>query len=487
MPVDTVRILKLNDAPIRSDGEYVLYWMVAARRTRYNSALDRALEIAEEVGQPLLIFEPLRVGYEWASARFHRFLIEGMVDNARACADAGVAYYPYVEPEAGAGRGLLQRLAERASAVVTDDFPSFFLPRMVREAARSIPKAFEAVDGNGILPMRQASRAFPTAHQFRRFLHPELLEHLTHPPVPDPLGDAGGPIASPAKDILTTWPAADLDALSGPGGLNDLAIDHDVQPVDWLPGGPASADDRLQRFLDHRLDQYAELRNQPGADGTSSLSPFLHFGHIATHEVVERVLDREEWSPDRIEEGARGKRSGWWGISESGEGFLDELVTWRELGFNNAANDSRFDQYDGLPEWARRTLAEHADDRREHLYGQETLEAAETHDELWNAAQRQLAIEGRIHGYLRMLWGKKILQWSATPQDAFAVMVELNNKYALDGRDPNSYSGISWVLGRYDRPWGPERPIFGKVRYMTSENTARKFDVREYLEQYGSW
>jgi deoxyribodipyrimidine photo-lyase len=487
MPVDTARILKLNDAPVATGGEYVLYWMVAARRTRYNWALDRALELAQEVGQPLLVFEPLRIGYEWASARFHGFLIEGMMDNARACEEAGVGYYPYVEPEVGAGRGLLRRLSERASVVVTDDFPAFFLPRMVRAAAEMVPRAFEAVDGNGILPMRQAGRAYPTAHQFRRFLHAEILEHLTHPPARDPLRGAHGAVATPAREVLTEWPVADLDALSGPRGMDDLPIDHDVQPVDGLSGGAVSADDRLQRFLDHRLYQYAELRNRPGEDGTSWLSPFLHFGHIATHEIVERVLEREEWSPDRVEEGARGKRSGWWGISESGEGFLDELVTWRELGFNNAAHDSLFDQYEGLPEWARRTLAEHAYDRREHLYDRTTLEAAETHDELWNAAQRQLASEGRIHGYLRMLWGKKILQWSATPQEAFAVMVELNNKYALDGRDPNSYSGISWVLGRYDRPWGPERPIFGKVRYMTSENTARKFDVSEYLEQYGSW
>jgi deoxyribodipyrimidine photo-lyase len=380
----------------------------------------------------------------------------------------------------------LAALADRASVVVTDDFPAFFIPNMVRAAADSVRRTFEAVDTNGLLPLRLAARAFPTAHQFRRFLHRELPPLLIDPPAREPLQAVPpGPVDVP-DDILARWPVADLDALLGPDGLSTLPIDHDVAPVEQV-GGAVAGDDQLQRFLDHRYDQYAEARNDPSQDGTSGLSPYLHFGHISAHEVLERVLEREEWSPDRIEDGAQGKRAGWWGIGEQGEAFLDELVTWRELGFNNATHDPLFDQYDGLPEWARRTLAEHSDDGREHRYALDALDAADTHDQLWNAAQRQLATEGRIHGYLRMLWGKKILKWSASPQEAFAAMEELNNRYALDGRDPNSYSGISWVLGRYDRPWGPERPVFGKVRYMTSKNTARKFDVREYVERYGSW
>jgi deoxyribodipyrimidine photo-lyase len=163
---------------------------------------------------------------------------------------------------------------------------------------------------------------------------------------------------------------------------------------------------------------------------------------------------------------------------------LDELITWRELGFNLAWQRTDYDRYESLPDWAQSTLAKHARDRRPKLYDLAQFERAETHDPLWNAAQRQLVCEGRIHHYLRMLWGKKILEWSATPQDALAVMIELNNKYALDGRDPNSYSGVFWVLGRYDRAWGPERPIFGKIRYMSSENTTRKLHVAGYLAKY---
>jgi deoxyribodipyrimidine photo-lyase len=179
-----------------------------------------------------------------------------------------------------------------------------------------------------------------------------------------------------------------------------------------------------------------------------------------------------------------GRREGWWGADANVEAFLDQLVTWREIGFNMCAHAADYDSYESLPEWAKKTLARHARDPRPALYSREQLERAGTHDRLWNAAQRQLLTEGIIHNYLRMLWGKKILEWSPTPMDALATMIELNNKYALDGRDPNSYSGIFWILGRYDRPWGPERPIFGTVRYMSSDNTAKKLKVRNYLEKY---
>jgi deoxyribodipyrimidine photo-lyase len=171
-------------------------------------------------------------------------------------------------------------------------------------------------------------------------------------------------------------------------------------------------------------------------------------------------------------------------MSEAAEGFLDELITWRELGFNMCWQNPDYDQYESLPAWAQATLADHETDIRHHAYSRDEFEQAATHDELWNAAQNQLLTEGRMHNYLRMLWGKKIFEWSATPRDALDTMIDLNNRYALDGRDPNSYSGIFWVLGRYDRAWGPERPIFGKIRYMTSENTARKVRVRDFIEKY---
>jgi deoxyribodipyrimidine photo-lyase len=176
--------------------------------------------------------------------------------------------------------------------------------------------------------------------------------------------------------------------------------------------------------------------------------------------------------------------NGFWNLGVNAEAFMDQLMTWREIGFNMCARQDNYDRYDSLPDWAKKTLKDHAKDKRPYVYTLEEFESARTHDSLWNAAQRQLVAEGRIHNYLRMLWGKKILHWTQSPQEALEVMIHLNNKYALDGRDPNSYSGIFWVLGRYDRAWGPEREIFGKIRYMTSESTRSKFSVKGYLQRY---
>ena len=233
-----------------------------------------------------------------------------------------------------------------------------------------------------------------------------------------------------------------------------------------------------------KLDRYGEDRNEPDVDGASGLSPYLHFGHVGAHEVWHELVKREQWSVSRLKK-VNGSREGFWNMSPAAESFLDEFLTWRELGFNQCATrPTVYDQYEGLPPFALTTLKEHEADLRPHHYSLAELEQAQTHDKLWNAAQTQLLREGRMHNYLRMLWGKKILEWSPTPRDALARLIELNNKYALDGRNPNSYSGIFWVLGRFDRAWGPEREIFGKVRYMSSDNTARKLSVTRYLKRY---
>jgi len=480
----TIRCRDLNHKDGRSGGSFVLYWMVAARRASWNFALDRALQLAGELGQPVLIFEALRADYPWANARLHRFAVQGMVSNRESFGRAGLTYYPYVEPVAGAGKGLLEALAAFASAIVTDDTPGHFDPNHLAAAASRVPVRLEAVDSNGVLPLRATEQVFSSAYQFRRFLHRALPEHLLEMPAPKPLSGRKQLQAVVPTEIAKRWPEADLDYLTnGPVESALAMVDGTVGPVE-TSGGEKAARSLLRRFLARGLAPYGEARNVPDADGTSGLSPYLHFGHISAHEVVESVLRHEDWSPARADDDARGKREGWWGLSPSAESFLDELITWRELGYNMAAHAPDYERYESLPAWARRTLAEHAADRRPHLYSLEEFEMSATHDPLWNAAQRQLVTEGRIHGYLRMLWGKKILEWTRSPEEALNVMVELNNTYALDGRDPNSYSGIFWVLGRYDRPWGPERPVFGKIRYMSSENTARKVGVSKYMERY---
>jgi deoxyribodipyrimidine photo-lyase len=251
-----------------------------------------------------------------------------------------------------------------------------------------------------------------------------------------------------------------------------------------MRGGHLHARTRMRDFIGRKLALYGEKRNQPELDVASGLSPYLHFGHIGVHEIFAELAKREKWKPGKISLRANGSREGWWNMSAGTESFLGELITWREVGYNFSVHREDYGKYESLADWVRKTLGEHAKDEREYVYSLEEFEQARTHDPLWNAAQTQLVREGIIHNYLRMLWGKKILQWTRSPQEAAEFMIHLNNKYALDGRDPNSYSGIFWVLGRYDRPWAPVRPVFGSIRYMSSENTARKVSVKNYIKKY---
>jgi len=490
VPADTlsvppIRIRRLVDGKPDPAGRYVLYWMIAFRRTRYNFALQRAVEWSRDLSRPLVVLEALGCAYPWASDRHHAFVIDGMRDNAARFGRAGVVYLPYVEPRRGAGRGLFARLAKEACVVVTDDYPEFALPRLVARAAGLVRVRFECVDGNGLLPLADTPRVFGTAFAFRRHAQTRLPVHLDSLPRADPLRSLPRRRKPSLGTVPRRWPPARLKKLGRPGGLSALPIDHAVAPVAETTGGSAAARRRLRRFIAHGLSRYARERNHPDAGATSGLSPYLHFGHIASHEVFLAVVKGTRWSAATVGK-ARGRRAGWWRLDASREAFLDQLVTWRELGFNMSRNRPGHARYDALPPWALGTLETHASDERDPVYGRGQFEAARTHDPVWNAAQTQLVREGTIAGYLRMVWGKKILEWSRSPRAAVAIMIALNDKYALDGRDPNSYSGIFWCLGRYDRPWGPERPIFGKVRFMTTAGALRKTRMKEWLSRFGA-
>ena len=472
----------MNAAPVRISGDYVLYWMIAARRATSNFGLQRAVEHAVALRKPLLVFEALQVDHKWASARFHQFVIDGMRDNAAAFQAANVRYYPYLERSRGESNGLLAALAANAAVVVTDEFPCFFLPRLVTAAAAAVDVALEAVDSNGVLPLRATAQVFPTAYAFRRVLQKELPSHLQNRPLADPLEQAPRTtLATLPAEVPPAWPHA-LDWLDAGGNVQALPIDRRVRAVETR-GGAVAARQRLAQFLTIDFPRLASGRNHPDEDFSSRLSPYLHWGHLSAHDVFDALMAREGWL-GHLPSKATGAKEGWWGVSAAAEAFLDELITWRELGYNLTSKQDDYDLFESLPPWALRSLELHESDEREFVYELAEFERAQTHDPLWNAAQRQLITEGRIHNYLRMLWGKKILEWSATPREALATMIELNNKYALDGRNPNSYSGIFWVLGRYDRPWHPERPVFGVIRYMSSENTARKMRVKEYVRKF---
>jgi deoxyribodipyrimidine photo-lyase len=356
---------------------------------------------------------------------------------------------------------------------------------MVSVVSTKLGVLLEKIDSNGLLPMRAVDRVFPTAYAFRRFLQKELPAYLNEKPKPDPLRRVMlKPLRSLSGEVSKRWPRATGKILKGGATvLSTLSIDHRVGVAPFA-GGSLEAKMVLKAFLNKRLSRYGEDRNQPEQEVTSGLSPYLHFGHISAHEVFHKIAGKEEWSLAHLSSRTNGARSGWWGMGEPAEAFLDQLVTWRELGFNMSWQEKDHERYESLPHWARTTLERHARDRRPYLYTAGQFERAQTHDPLWNAAQTQLLKEGRVHNYLRMLWGKKILHWSSSPRNALKIMIDLNNKYALDGRDPNSYSGIFWILGRYDRAWGPERSVFGKVRYMSSANTQRKLHAKEYLKRW---
>ena len=316
--VPALRVESCNSAPVEPGGDHVVYWMIASRRVGWNFALERAADWAKELEKPLLVLEALRCGYRWASDRHHAFILQGMADNARRLGRTRVGYHPYVERRAGAGKGLLEALAKRAAVVVTDDYPGFFLPRMVAAAGERMPVRLEKVDSNGLLPLAAAEKTYKRAVDFRRLLQKTLPRHLDEFPRPSAL--VGAPL--PAFDRLPTtitrrWPAADVEDLaSDPNCLAELPIDHDVSPVVYA-GGEVAGGKVLERFLDRRLERYAEGRRDVRDRATSELSPYLHFGHVSAHEVFSAVADREGWDPGQLFHKATASRSGWWGSPPS--------------------------------------------------------------------------------------------------------------------------------------------------------------------------
>ncbi len=473
--VPASRVRTLNDLSVRSDAGYVLYWSTAYRRVESNFALQRAADWARHLGLPLVVLSALRLDYRWASDRFHAFILDGIADLERQYGSTNALHFSYVETENGAGKGLLAALAADAAVVVVDDAPIFFLPSMTAVAATRVPVSMEGVDHNGLLPLRASDRVFLRAHDLRRHLQRSLPDHLDDFPSDARLQELPVPASGLLDEVRARWPSPPPDR----DLVRAMPLDHSVLATPLI-GGPTAGSALLERFVAERLDRYGD-RNHPDEEVSSGLSPYLHFGNVSPHQVFNAVSAAEGWSLESIGEKANGSREGWWGMSAAAEGFLDQLVTWRELGYRSAALVPDNERYEALPQWAQQTLAEHAGDPREYVYTLEQFGAAETHDEIWNAAQRELLSTGVIHNYLRMVWGKKILEWTRSPREAHDIMFELNNRYALDGRDPNSVSGIHWVLGRYDRPWGPERAVFGKIRYMSSEATRRKLRMKRYL------
>jgi deoxyribodipyrimidine photo-lyase len=422
------RVQLLNAARFRESARYVLYWAQVNRRVASNHGLAHAVELANRARLPVLFYEGLTYDYPHASDRLDAFILEGVPATERQLQRLGIGYVFYHRRKRSDPNDVLYRLAKDAAAVVTDHYPlwppRFFNPRV----ASKLDIPYYAVDSSCIVPMSRFEKREYAAYTIRPKINKLLAEYLR--PVP--------PIRIRHK------------------------FDGPVRPSSIPHGGSLAAHKRLRQFLKKSLHRYANLSNQPTENATSGLSPYLHFGQISSLEVALAV--RNYASEHKL----------------LADKFLEELIVRRELGFNFARFTERPESLDALPDWARKTLQKHARDRRNPIYSREQLEAAKTHDPLWNAAQKELLLIGKIHGYYRMYWGKKIIEWSRTPAEALATAIYLNDHYALDGRDPNSYSNILWCFGLHDRPWG-ERPIFGQVRYMSLDGMRRKTDVDAYI------
>lgn len=481
MTLNQSRLVRLNDKPIDKTGDFVLYWMQMARRFSCNHSLDYAIKCANELGKPLVVYEGLRADYPWASARLHQFILEGMRDNALTAKKLGFTYWPFVETPKQPAHGLLHRVAARAALIVTDDFPCFIIPAQSRAVAAKHERAVIAVDSNAVVPLRLLGDAPYAAAHLRPKIHKAFAEafDLRSAPKPKP------PKASAAR-VQPGFELATLDDVSGL--VAKLPIDQKVRAVAERPGGTTAARAQLKTFLKKGLPIYADERSDPmppSAAHGSRLSPYLHFGHIGIEEIVSEVFDATGgYARSRLHLEAAGKREGFFGKDRNANSFLDEALTWRDVGYVwhvHRGSDTRSLEA-ALPAWAKATLHLHAGDKREFVYDLVAWESASTHDPLWNAAQRELVATGTIHNYLRMLWGKKVIEWSRTPEEAYQTLVHLNNKYALDGRNPNSYTGILWCFGLFDRPWAPQRNVLGQIRYMSSANTAKKFKLGPYLD-----
>ena len=478
-----IRVRDVNSKPYNEKGKYILYWMQAYRRIRYNHALDYAINLAEKNNMSLVIYEGLRMNYPWASKRFHKFILEGFIDNSIDAEKLGVAYWPFVETPENKDNELLKKISQESFAIVTDDFPCFIIPNHIQKVAEKSDYKVIAVDSNSITPLAKYGDTPSAARILRPRIHLNFSESFIHKSNQKPSFDKIQYYKSKPPFKLFICRQEEIDKV-----LSKISFKNEINPTPSIVGGRKEALKILGNFLKKKLHRYSVDRSNPNSpeEGVSSLlSPYIHFGHISIDEIVTEVLniDGKKWAPDLINFSKKGKREDFFHKEEFVNSFLDEILTWREIGFLMFFNKREFNKtLDVLPNWVKENNKKHASDKRSHIYTKDILESSKTHDKLWNAAQRELVITGRMHNYMRMLWGKKVIEWTRSYEEAFDILEDFNNKYAYDGRDPNSYTGILWCFGLFDRPWFPERPVYGMVRYMSSDSTMKKFKMNPYLD-----
>lgn len=449
--IQNERIFSLNEKTENTQGTYILYWMQASVRTRFNHALAFAREQADKHHLPLIVFFQLLPTYPEANTRHYTFLLEGLRDVKKNLSSLGIAFF--VGREKDKKHISLKQLALDARLVITDRGYTRFQKLWREEIANTLICPLIQIESDSVVPIQTVS----SKEEYSAFtLRKKIQKHLETFLVPLSLKR---PLVS---SLSFHFPSLTLEQES-PKILSQFSLDTSVSPSPFLRGGENKAHQQLTLFLTSHFSSFFEKRNDPSFSVSSNLSPYLHFGHISPLEIALSIRKHSPQSPNT-------------------ESFLEELIVRRELALNFVFYNPRYDSFFCLPDWAQKTLSFHAHDKREHIYTSKQFENAETHDIYWNSAQKEMLITGKMHGYMRMYWGKKILEWSRTPEEAFETTLYLNNKYELDGRDPNGFAGVAWCFGKHDRPW-TERPIFGMVRYMNAQGLQRKFAIDTYVQK----
>ncbi len=437
-------------------GEFILYWMRTAVRTDHNPALVTALELAQRHQKPLLVYHAISERYPYASARHHTFIMEGAKDIAKKFQALHIPYVFHVEREGHRGPHL-ETLAKRSIAVVTEDMPVPFLAHWTEALAERTLKNVYLVDTDCIVPMKLSKKAPTRAFQFRDRFKAER-EHRLHNTTFPPLSSFEIPLA----EISLPFEPVDLEHVSFGDILKDCAIDHSVLPVPHTKGGADAAQERWAHYKKTKLHRYHKERNNPlMPHSVSRMSAYLHYGMISSFQLATESL----------------------GYGAGGEKYRDELLIWRELAHHWCFHTAVPQHWMSLPQWARETLEQHQNDPREYTVDWQTLRHAQTEDTLWNACQTSLNLHGELHNNLRMTWGKQLLTWFDNPRKALRMTLDLNNRFALDGRDPSSYGGILWCFGLFDRPFTPPQNVWGTIRERTCEHHASRLNVDKYTQQ----
>ncbi|MEP3478145.1 MAG: FAD-dependent oxidoreductase [Fuerstiella sp.] len=446
-----------NAFPVHSNGEFVLYWMHVAVRAHENPALDTAVAIANRLQKPVLVYHALSERYQFASDRHHTFILQGAADVQQQFAERGIPYTFHLERHGHRGPWLKQ-LAEAASVVVTDEMPTNPMTSFVGRLAETVSVPIVAVDASCVVPMQLVGKAYQRAFEYRDATAAQYNLRVSAKWDDEQL-------QTPAdKTPQLPFTSINFSTQSIAELVSQCDIDHTVGPVPDTHGGSTAGYQRWEEFKTNGLRAYAKRRNDPTKDGASRMSAYLHYGMVSPFRLARET----------VADGSPGS-----------EKYSDELLIWRELSWAYCFHKPNHNLITAIPEWAMQTLQEHERDVRDVLYDWETLARAATNSSLWNAAQQSLLVHGELHNNVRMTWGKALLQWTPNATTAFKQIIDLNHRYALDGRDPSSYGGILWCLGQFDRPFKPAQPIIGTVRPRPIDQHDQRLNLKAYQQKTG--